>query len=118
MSIKLIEPDSFKLIRVTGTAYYQVLIQEVNDRYYVIKRSGRNGARYYCSPFLVGHSIGSSKGYEELELAMEHAQIHVDAKCTQPGLRKYRNLEVGEAFIKEIDDKGREGYTLLCLKAS
>ena len=96
MKVTSYESSSYQLIRESGTAYYVLLVQKMEDRYFVIKRSGKLGSPYVRAPFFQGWPVGAQAGYQSLDEAFAHAEKVLLGKLSQTGNRKYVRMPEGE----------------------
>jgi hypothetical protein len=103
MNKSTIEFSEFKLRRISGSAYYVLIIQMMEGRYYLIKRSGKMGAPYTRAPFFDGWPIGSKIGYLNLDDAMFDARTAINKKLNQKDERQYVKILTDEALLVGSD---------------
>lgn len=99
-----------ELITTNSSAYYCLVLEERFHKYYIVKRSGKIGAKYPISPDFDGIPILSPYGYDFAEDAWKDAYKKVKSKIAAKNkIRKYRPLKKGESLIyKEIEAEGHK----------
>lgn len=101
MNVTTYESDKFKLKRLSESAYYILVIQEMEGRYYIVKRSGKMGSPFTRAPFFRGWPLGEKSGYESLDLAFGEAEKIINVKLSQKAERKYVRLREDEDLVIE-----------------
>ena len=104
--------DHHKLIRSSKTAYYIIVISQIDDIYYVVLRRGKIGGHFPKSPFFSGTPILSNTGYVTLDEAFKSADEKIEQKKAQSGNRKYVDLLPDEDLV-EIEVGGRKVVRLI-----
>ena len=104
-------PAAWELKRTSGTAYYILLIGEMEGRYYLIQRHGKMAAKYSVSPFFDGIPLGEMQGYASVDEAFLAGEMEIQKKLKQVGEKQYQPLGPLEALIYEIKD-GRQFVNL------
>lgn len=108
-------PKEWELKRASGSAYYILLICQLDERYFLVQQSGKMGAKYRRVPQFPGLPIASIDGYATIQEAYRQGEKEVSAKIRQKEHRHYIHLASHERYAF-CDKEGRGAIELVHLE--